>query len=152
MTQRALKHPFGGFAAGAATGGGLVAAYFALGAATNFSMTGGLFVPDLREALATGLLVLGPAIVIYALGLIVIGYPGWRLLEARRVRGPVSAMLFGFTAVYIVVTALTLPSGFRPWRVECLLLAISGAIVGLVIERVAYRDLKPPRPSPAPAS
>ena len=55
MTQRVLKHPFLGFAAGVASGGGLVAAYFALEAATRFSMTGGLFVRDLGVALATGL-------------------------------------------------------------------------------------------------
>ncbi|MFC5344924.1 hypothetical protein ACETK8_02840 [Brevundimonas staleyi] len=141
MSLRMLKHPILGFGAGAASGGLMTAAVFAF----NYAITplpGLASVPEAQRVAGFATSVFVIATIIWSLGLLVIGCPVWTVLENRGVRGPLIAILFGTFAVY-GVSLLWPPSSWTgaidPSRI---MLAISGGLVGLVIERVAYRSTK----------
>ena len=151
MRKRVLKHPILGLAAGAVTGGVLVAAVFTLGYATPYAVESEIFTPDLLDIARFGTACFVFAVLVWTLGLIVVGGPIWQFLENRAVRGPAAAILLGTTAVYLV-GMLWLPTQLNdlvgPPR---LALAFAGGIVGFMVERVAYQPIRPPRP-PAPPS
>ena len=138
MTTRVLKRLNLGFAAGALTGGVVVATAFALG-----------FAPDLVGMAQTWLFAFLFATVIWGLGLTIIGYPIWWVLEKRGVRGPFVAVTSGVISVYAI--GLLWPPDSLDGLVEPgrILMASSGGIVGLVIERVAYGRPGQPKPPPA---
>lgn len=149
MSTRVLKHPFLGLAAGALTGSTLVATFLTLSYATAYPVEGGTFVPDARAIAGWGAASFAMAMIVWSLGLLVVDYPIWRILDGRGVRGPLAAALFGVAAVYLI-SLLLVPTSvpFTP-DLPGMLLAFSGGMVGLVIERTAYSDAKPLPPPPA---
>lgn len=148
MKPRVLRRPILGFTAGAITGGALVAAAFTLAYATTYPVEGGTFIPDGQRIIGWAMASFVFATGIWGVGLIFVGCPIWALLERLGTRGPLTAALSGVVAVY-AVGLLWFPSSIEdavgPGRT---LLAISGGMVGWVIERVAYRPIKPPKPPP----
>lgn len=153
MRQRVLKRPILGFAAGAVTGGALVSAFMTFVYATSYPVEGGTFVPDFQGTVMWAVLSLTVATIVWAIGLIIVGYPIWLLLHRFSTRGPLAAALSGVTAVYLVGLALGPLSVTSALDLDRILLAIAGGVVGFVIQRIAYKSRpKPPRPSPAPAS
>lgn len=149
MKARVLKHLNWGFAAGALTGGVLVATVFALGYASAYPVEGSTYVPNARRIAETWTVAFVFATVIWSLGLTVVGYPVWWMLERQGVRGPIVAISSGMIAVYAV--GLLWPPNSLEGLVEAsrVVMAISGGIVGFVIERVAYRTLTPPPARPS---
>lgn len=145
---RQLKHPILGFVSGAMTGGGLVAAVFTLDYATTYPNVGGTFVPTSGDIVRWAAACFLVATTIWSIGLVFVGYPLWGFLHHRGVRGLLWAALTGFIAVYAVGLLWPPTSIERAVELGRILLAISGGIVGAVIERVAYRRVVTPPPAP----
>lgn len=136
---------------GALTGGLLVAIWSAAEFAASFTIQGSASLPPpdimVNWTLASFLV----ATMVFIAGLILVGLPGWAVLHERGHRGPIAGALWGAfaTSIITVVADLTL---HRQVFLEIgdILLATSGAIVGLVVQRNAYsRGVRPP---PAPPS
>jgi hypothetical protein len=131
-----------GLLAGMATGGFTVALAFSASMLVSR--------PPLVSILGLGLLSFVMATIVYFFGLMLVGVPGWILLHWLKFRGPRAAALWGATATAMVTASWTFTNG-GPFNfgVGQALLALNGALVGVVIQRIAYR-LRPPRPSPVP--
>lgn len=148
MNRPVLKRPGLGLASGAATGGLLVAAYFGISYATSYPVEGGTFVPDAGDIAGWTIVSFMFSTTVFGSGLIVVGYPVWRLLHHLGARGPFVAAA---TGALLSAVALKLLEGTAYGHGGVVLMAIAGAMVGVVIERVAYDRTRPPRPSPPPS-
>jgi hypothetical protein len=149
VSQRVLKHPVCGLVAGALTGGALVAAFFALGFATKYLVDGDLGVRDWRQVAGWVTASFLFATMVWSVGLTLVGCLIWRVLECFGFRGPLVAVMCGISAVYTVGLLWPPTSLAELFDLHRILLAISGGVVGLVIERVAYREPQPPPAPPA---
>lgn len=150
MSDRVLKRPVLGLVAGAATGGILVAALFTIDYATAHPVQGGAFVPTSADIVRWAAVSFVAAFIVWGIGLAIVGCPIWSILHSRGFSGPLVAALSGAGAVYLIGwlwPPTSVAAAIEPGRV---LLAMSGGIVGLVIERVAYVNTQPIRPPPAP--
>lgn len=133
-----------GLLAGMATGGFTVALAFSASMLVSRA--------TLENILGLGLLSFVLATIVYFFGLMLVGVPGWILLHWLKFRGPRAAALWGSTATAIVTASWTFTNGgVFSFGVGQALLALNGALVGLVIQRIAYR-VRRPRPPPAPPS
>ena len=147
MSVRGLKRPLLGFAVGAFTGAALVSARFTVEYATSYPVEGGTFAPTGGDIVRWAVAIFIGALIVWSIGLTVVGVPIWRLLHDRGVRGPFAAVLLGAITVYVVGMLWPPTSATAAVEPARLLLAIAGGVVGLVIERVAY--VGPPKPPPA---
>ncbi|MGQ3041636.1 MAG: hypothetical protein ACT6TH_04890 [Brevundimonas sp.] len=139
-----------GVLAGAGIGGATVSVFLTAVYAFSYPVPGGTFRPAITDIIGWGAVSFVAAAIVYIFGLLLVGVPGWILLHWLKFRGPRTAALWGATATAMVTASWTFTSG-GPFNfgVGQALLALNGALVGFVIQRIAYR-VRPPRPSPAP--
>lgn len=141
-----------GLLAGMATGGLTVALAFSASILVSRSDAVDQPLPALGAILGLGLFSFVVATIIYFFGLMLVGLPGWILLHWLKFRGPRAAALWGAAATAAVTASWTFTNnGMFTFGVGQALLALNGALVGVVIQRIAYR-VTPPRPTPAPPS
>ena len=133
-----------GLALGALTGGGLT--------------TAGMIVPDLMAGRSGDpalmsplyLLVVVAAVLIWALGLLLVGAPAWAVLHQVGRRGWRSAVISGAGLSLAAALLLGALLGMRDAMPRSVIgfwpefgLSLIGAVVGLVIQRIAYRRAPP---------
>lgn len=133
-----------GLVAGALTGAGLPGAAIAVwGLATSPEGPG----PMLVGAVLIMLAVLVSTLTIWAMGLIMIGIPGWWLLWALGWRSPWAGAAFGGLATSMASSLLLRGLGLhsatdpRPFLIMTVVLGLSGAVAGWVVV-VVSRDEK----------
>ncbi|WEK57526.1 MAG: hypothetical protein P0Y52_13430 [Candidatus Brevundimonas phytovorans] len=83
----------------------------------------------------------------FLIGIVMLGLPIWLCLERLGRRDAMTAIgtgaLITFAGVYVLAAWAQMEIGLGH-----LLLALDGAVVGLVIQRVAYGPIKRPQPRP----
>lgn len=137
-----------GLLAGAGAGAGLTSIIATVGVALA-----GFFTFDLGTAvsgLMIGMAALLYSFVIWTLGLLLVGAPGWWLLHRLGARCQQAAMIYGGGATFtvcLIVTLLVL-STTNGTNVMVLLpylalMTLQGVIVGWVVAKVAYAPVKP---------
>ena len=111
-------------------------------ALTLGGLLGGLLTPVWFAVAETDLMALAMfpivapfAAIVWLLGLLVIGAPGWSLLHHLGLSGPWAAAGFGFFAL----SPALFVSGLHPWTLfPAVTFMLTGAIVGWAIWRIAY--------------
>lgn len=134
-----------GLVAGALTGAGLPGVAIAIGglATTPIESLGSMLVGAVLIMLA----VLVSTVTVWAMGLIMIGIPGWWMLWALGWRSPWAGAAFGgvatFVASSLLLQGLSLRSAANPspFLIMTVVLGLSGAVAGWVVV-VVSRDEK----------
>lgn len=134
-----------GLVAGALTGAGLPGAAIAIGGlATTQVETLGQAVVGAALIMLT---VFVSTLTLWAMGLIMIGIPGWWMLWALGWRSPWAGAAFGGLATFMASSLLLQGLGFhsaddpKPFLIMTVVLGLSGAVAGWVVVAVS-RDEK----------
>lgn len=134
-----------GLVAGALTGAGLPGVAIAVGglATAPIESLGSTFIAAVLILLA----VLASTLTVWALGLIMIGIPGWWMLWALGWRSPWAGAAFGGLATFLASSLFLQGLGLRsahdprPFLIMTSVLGLSGAVAGWVVV-LASRDEK----------
>ncbi len=94
------------------------------------------------------------ATIVFWFGIAGLGLPAWALLHRLGWTGPLQAVFFGGLITFAGSVGLMLAIGgsLSESVGPASLLALDGAVVGWVIQRIAYSPIKPALPPPAPPS
>lgn len=147
MTRRASGHRKAlAIMAGALAGGFPVAAAFV---AALLAANGSPSLAEVGMAIVMVGFVTLYASIPFLIGIVMLGLPIWLCLEHLKRRDPITAIISGalttFAGAYVLAAWAQMEIGLGH-----LLLALDGAVVGLVIQRVAYRPIKPRPPRVRP--
>jgi hypothetical protein len=147
MTSRASDHRKAlAIMAGALAGGFPVAVAFVT---ASLTANGPPRLVEVGMAIVMVGLVTFYASIPFLIGIVMLGLPVWLCLERLERRDPMTATVSGAITTFAGVSVLA------AWaQIEIglghLLLALDGAVVGLVIQRLAYRPIRPRPPRGRP--
>ena len=130
------------FLAGPTVGGILVGAWFVIQGLVSADLTGPDFIISTFLVFAAATF----ASIAFGVGVLLLGGPVWWWLHRSRQTSAWTATVVGGVLTFAGSALLLITAGGAP-DINWLLLALDGAVVGWVIQRIAYGRPKPPRPT-----